>query len=377
MTVEFRYARVCDYTSISEFLAQYWAKDYVYVRQPELFRWTFGRSNLWDHDGYSFAVMEDRSELVGILGAIPFLFNSFGKTSRAVWFANLMVRADYRKGPLALHLLGMFRRPPFTVNAVAGINAKAITLYQKLRWKLLGPMPRHFAVTPYAVKRMTELVRLTHSNLDVHRAKSLVRFFTTDLCSESPSGIDDRLPTTWDRDNWTEIASRTIGAARDSDYLNWRYLKHPCFEYRLKTRQEGNRTGLAIWRLETIRVLTAIGPVEVDRIGRLVEFLPVSRCNARELFLDVWKDLSNADALGVDYYGYHEETAVWLQELGFLRTDKHPDGQNLPSRFQPLDGKGDSIMTAVMMSSDDSSCLVNKDNLWYWTKSDGDQDRPN
>jgi hypothetical protein len=377
MTVEFRYACSSDYASISEFLDQYWAKDYIYVRKPELFEWTFRRSSLWDRDGYSIAMVEDKSEVAGILGAIPFVFNSLGKSFRAVWFANFMVRPDYRRGPLALRLLGMFRRPPYMVNAVAGLNAQALSLYQRLQWKLLGSMPRHFAVFPHAVERMVELVRLTHLDLDVDRAKSLVRVFTTQDCSESPSQHDERLPSTWDRYDWPEIASRTIGAARDSDYLTWRYLKHPTFKYRLQTRREGDRTGLAVWRLENIRVATAVGPVEVDRIGRLVEFLPVSRNNARDLLLDIWQDLSAADALGADYYGYHKETGAWLQELGFLQTDRHPDGETIPSRFQPLDGKGGSILTAVFMPPEVASCSSNHTGLWYWTKSDGDQDRPN
>ena len=341
MTVEFRYARPGDYASVAKFLDRYWAKDYIYVRKPELFEWTFRRS-IWDQDGYSFALVEDKGEIAGILGAIPFLFNSLGKSSRAVWFANLMVRPEYRRGPVAIQLLGMFRRAPYVVNAVAGINSRAVSLYQRLHWKLLGAIPRNFAVFPPAIKRMVHLLRLTHPEWPADRAESLTHYFVAKNFSGTPVQRLHGLPPTWDSDDWPKIASETIGAARDCDFLTWRYLKHPCFKYRLQTLAEGTRTGMAVWRIEPIHVSTPRGPEEVDRIGRLVEFLPVSLNNARNLLLQFWTDLYEADALGADYYGYHAETRAWFRELGFAGTEEHPDGVQIPSRFQPLDCRGGS-----------------------------------
>ena len=80
MTIDLRYAQFGDFPRIRNFLDQHWQKDYVYVRQPELFGWTFGRADLWDQEGYSFALMEDKEQVVGILGAIPFVFNRLGES---------------------------------------------------------------------------------------------------------------------------------------------------------------------------------------------------------------------------------------------------------------------------------------------------------
>ena len=99
-----------------------------------------------------------------------------------------------------------------------------------------------------------------------------------------------------------------MGAARDAAYLTWRYRKHPVFEYRFVTVAEGGRTGLAVWRLEPIRRQTPEGRVDVDRIGRLVEFLPVSAENAEALFAAFIRELGEAGAMGADYYGYHSQT---------------------------------------------------------------------
>jgi hypothetical protein len=377
MTPEFRYAQPHDYASISKFFDRYWAKNYVYALNPELFAWTFGRRSLWDQDSYSFAIIEDGGEIAGILGAIPFLFNNRGATLRALWFANLMVRPEYRRGALPLRLLAMFRRPPYGVNAVSGINSRAIELYQKLHWQLMGPLPRHFAVCPFAFERMVRLLRMAFDNWDLGRAESLARFFIT---KEVPGAVAQscaELPSDWNARDWQKIASQTIGAARDADYLTWRYLRHPSFDYRLQAIPEGSRTGLAVWRLESIRAATSKGSEEVDRIGRLVEFLPVSQNNARNLWRRFWKDMVETNAIGADYYGCYAVTRAWLRELGFMDTSAHPDGDKIPSRFQPLDDKVGPILTAISGIAANPSRFDSPNCLWYSTKSDGDQDRPN
>ena len=72
MSLDVRYAQLDDYPRLSALLDTYWAKEHVYVRQRSLFDWTFGRRELWPHDGYSFALAEDHGEVVGILGGVPF-----------------------------------------------------------------------------------------------------------------------------------------------------------------------------------------------------------------------------------------------------------------------------------------------------------------
>ena len=65
----------------------------------------------------------------------------------------------------------------------------------------------------------------------------------------------------WDEKDWpnSSHAAQTIGAARDTDFLTWRYKNHPDFDYKFLIVPEGKRTGLAVWRLETIRTETPHG----------------------------------------------------------------------------------------------------------------------
>ena len=88
-------------------------------------------------------------------------------------------------------------------------------------------------------------------------------------------------------------------------------------------------------------------------------------------------ELDRAGAMAADFYGYHGGTRKLLQELGFKGASIHPDGGALPSRFQPLDGKGGGIMSAIFLRDAKSPTRDDCECPWYWTKSDSDQDRPN
>jgi hypothetical protein len=377
MAVEFRYAKIGEYPRISDFLDQHWAKNHVYTRMRPLFDWSFHRTGHWDPDTYSFSVALDGDELVGILGAIPFTLNRFGEAAKAVWIVNYVIRVDYRKGATALKLLSSFRKPEFSAVVAFGINPATAVIYQVLRGKVLPEIPRHFLVMPHRVGRMVRALKGAYPGWGSERATDLASAFQLARLPIGPSQVSHSLPSGWDEKDWPEHASRSIGAARDADYLNWRYARHPAFKYEFVAVPDGDRTGVAVWRLETIRAETPRGLEDVDTIARLVEFLPASPTNAEALFAAFLNEVDRAGAMAADYYGYHGETRKWLQEMGFLGSEAHPDGAMLPSRFQPLDGKGGGIMSAIFLPSGGAPCSNDSQCPWYWTKSDSDQDRPN
>ena len=381
MGLNFRFARPGEYPGISRFLDEYWARNHVYCRMPELFEWTFRRPGHWEDGSYSFAVAEDKGELAGILGGIPFRFNRFGRTSSGMWIVNYVIRPDHRKGSAALQLLSQFRKPEFNPVIAFGINPATTAIYRVLRGRVLDEVPRHLLVLPEARERAVRLFQAAHPEWTGDRAGEIADQFVLPG-RVAPCPAEDLIPRSWDECEWPSIAARTIGAARDAAYLTWRYRRHPVFEYRFVAVREAGMTGLAVWRLETIRRQAADNGgtparVEFDRIGRLLEFLPVSPTNAEALFSAFVDALGKNGALGADFYGYHGETRRWLHQLGFRETALHPDGRAIPSRFQPLDGKGGAILSAMFFESELPACADAADCPWYWTKSDSDQDRPN
>jgi hypothetical protein len=376
MAVAFRYARLDEYPQIAGFLDQYWAKDHIYVRDKKLFDWTFQRASHWEEPGYSFALAEDGSDLVGILGGIPFSFNSFGTSASGIWIANYVIRPDYRKGATALQLLSVFRNMSRHAVVAFGINPATSAIYRVLRGDVLPYLPRRFALFPGAGERLEHLLAIAYPEWEAARGRALAGRFCSQKRLDGSVAHGASLPEQWDRVDWAAIARETIGAARDTDYLRWRYLDHPRFAYRIVTVPEGERTGLLVWRLETIRRSVPDGREDVDRIARIVELLPASPENGRRLLAAAVGEMQAAGALGADFYGYHSGANCVLEDAGFLDCGAIEDGERLPSRFQPLDGKGGGILSAMFLK-EPSPGFGAADSAWYWTKSDSDQDRPN
>lgn len=377
MTVEFRYPGNLEYPRIRQFLHQHWAPDHVYVRMPRLFEWTFGKDHFLVDEGYHVILAEDKGNIVGFLGGIPFELNEFGTTKRGVWLANYLVRSDYRRGSLGLQLLNVVRKSHQDAVLAFGVNASVTPIYRMLKADVLTSIPRHFAVLPHARERMHRLLRVARPEWSREKADSLIGVFRASPVSTRPCSFTTALPEEWDQMGWSVLAARTVGCARNAKYLRWRYLNHPCFEYRIISVNSGDQLGLAIWRLETIRACSQQGSEDLDTFGRLVEFLAPSKDVAAKLWDAYLSQLIEVNALGTDYYGYHGETGSWLRDQGFSCIDQHPDGHAIPSRFQPLDGRGGTIMSAVFLNSNLPKCHPGADCAWYWTKSDADQDRPN
>lgn len=377
MSLEYRFANYDEYPRISQFLGQYWAANHVYCRDRKLFEWTFHRISHWNQNQLSFALAEANGELAGILGGIPFTFNCKGRMSKGIWIANYVIGPEHRKGPAALQLLSMFRTPQWTPVVAFGITQASTIIYKVLRGQVLPYIPRCFMVLPESVDRMVNLLRLVHPDWEPDRIRELAAAFVIPPIEDRGAAAFDALPSTWDRVDWPARAEQTVGAARDMDYLRWRYRQHPNFEYRFISIPEGPRTGMAVWRLETIRQAVGEERQDVDRIGRLVEFMPVSIDNARDLAAAFVRQLRQADAFGADFYCYHGPTLAMLGELGIPSVAKHPDGNDIPSRFQPLDGKDGRVLSAIFADPEVPNCSEAADCPWYWTKSDSDQDRPN
>lgn len=377
MGIDFRFAETSDYDRISEFLASHWAEDHVYTRDRALFDWTFGRRSHWVGSGYSFALAEEHGEVVGTLGGIPFTFNDRGRTSEGVWIANYALRPDYRKGATAFKLLDMFRGEPYEVTIACGLNPETTVIYRVLRGRVLPPMPRHVAVLPGRQDRMAALIGTAHPDWDGDRIDRLSAAFTMNTRLSAPEQWGDNIPDCWDAAEWPRISKATIGAARDAQYLRWRYIDHPSFEYKIVTREDAGRTGLAVWRRETINVQEGCTLRPFDDFMRIVEFLPVSKANAGELLGCLVSLADRLNVVGMDFFGYDSWSRQYLNELGMLAVDGEPDGSLIPTRFQPLDGKATQVYNAMFADDRTPECSVGGDCRWYWTKSDSDQDRPN
>lgn len=374
MRIDVRYAGWDERALAMGLVDRLWRAGHRLSYDADLFDWMFkARRHLWDHDGYSFALASNGDEPVGIHAAIPFRLNVFGEEKLGLWRMIWIAVQDARAGNAGLLLHRAFDRPPY-VNVSFGINDVVTRIYTAMNFSVLPDIPRHFAVLPGGEGAVRALLHIAYKDWDEARVNGIVAHFLTGVPS-SPDAVVG-LPVDWDAHGWSAIAPTVVGATRDHEYLKWRYVDHPRFAYRVVSVREREVVALAVWRAETIMAPGQAEPL--CRMGRVVEFLVPDLALGPRLCSALLRDMVTEGMAAADYYGYHHGTGVLLDELGFRVTSSAADGGGIPSRFQPLDGGGGRLISALRAPGlPVPSFPPTADCRWLWTKGDSDQDRPN
>jgi hypothetical protein len=177
----------------------------------------------------------------------------------------------------------------------------------------------------------------------------------------------------WDQAWQERIASDLIATWHDSAYLRWRYLDHPSFIYHASVVRGGaNRIdGLLVHRYEGVRDRS-------EQILRIVELL-----GEPEAVQDLAAyALIEAAANGVAFVDLHctaTGMSESLERLGYYRDDEQAESDRLPRFVQPLDFRTKPMNFTLWASPEirpNLSEWVASSEL-YFTRADGDQDRPN
>jgi hypothetical protein len=175
----------------------------------------------------------------------------------------------------------------------------------------------------------------------------------------------------WDEAWATSFAPQTRGTWRDSAYLRWRYREHPRFKYDVQFA-ERTETGGMVGLLVSRRVDLA---GRADKILRIVEFLSQEESGdalAQEVIRLGWTGIVSF----ADFYCTSGRFAIPLERAGFEREEGE---MQLPALFSPLEYEATPMTGAFRVTADVApnsvACFEAPD--VYFTRSDGDQDRPN
>ncbi|MMZ59222.1 hypothetical protein D1872_212480 [compost metagenome] len=177
----------------------------------------------------------------------------------------------------------------------------------------------------------------------------------------------------WDSFYYTHIAPKTISVSRNFEFLSWRYLNHPTFNYLVYTAQDqaGNYEGLFIARVESIVNNTA-------KILRIVEFISKNQDASIALANKIVEIGTEEAVLFADFYCTTDMFNFGLESVGFKKEFTSDDDKIvLPSRFQPVDLSVVNLNACLSFYGKKVKRLNLLNNNIYFTKGDSDQDRPN
>jgi hypothetical protein len=345
-----------------EALKRFWARtyrpDYVLCRDETLLKWQFrGPGDREGNAAFNVKLALLDEEVVGSLGYIPVEVSLKGSHVRGAWLANWMVADSHRRlglGPLLIRELSR----QFDALLNGGPNEDARSVLSRMDWINLGPLRRYLAVLDTDVAAgLLQLPRLSWPAPVSGRGGSALG-----VSVGSVSRFDLESTRMWD----AFCSQLGAGTRRSAEYLNWRYVDHPVWQYRcFEARSGAELTGIAVYRVEQVRD-------QPTRVGRIVELIGDEPSGAA-LIDAIVSDARHERVAVVDFFCSSPHVSQAMSSSGFL-PDEHPIAAGFPMLFQPLDRRRTAIHFMARLAVPRAAVDIP---LWYVTKSDADQDRPN
>ncbi len=357
---------------LQAFIHDQWKAGHVLRRDVELLRWQFPEI---ESGKISVFIADDGGRIVGMFGVIPTPLNVRGRRFSGAMTANWITHVDYRNQPLGLELLRRVMAGGFAMVGTLGANALTLRLLGAMRFKLIERMPRMLRV--FSADACRALLAVG----DEANAER-VQFDAPAPAIAPPS---DAAEPNWRLANWSTTTAREwdtawpmfakshIGVWRDAEYLNWRYAWHPRFKYVLRVAVEqatGQIGGLLVYRIAAIQ----------DRpecVLRIVEFLAANDSVANTFASELHRAGHLENVAFADFYTSSRTAIEQLERLGFR--EEQSLGFNLPALFSPLDFRR-TALTGAFWFAEECDIPAGESMLdggYYFTRADGDQDRPN
>jgi hypothetical protein len=343
--------------------------DYIAFRE-DFFQWQYADSARTVDDGgehSALAAFDDKEiAAISLVTMAPIHVN--GQTIAGGWHTDWF--ADRSAGGVGLTLMAeQLRRHRFL--GVSGQSMAAATVFGRMRPACCWfDLPRLFAVSdPGAVG---ELILSASSRPGA--SSSELRAFLSTFRVAKPSGAAtqcqvEEFDETYD-ETWATVRARFFAATdRTSRYMNWRYVRHPIFDYQRVCYESPAGPVYFVWREERIEGHDKF-------VARICEIIGEPAA-AAAAFPTFFADIRDRGASFADFFCSSVELNEALLQAGMRYVITMSDF-DLPRLLSPLsrdDRK--TLHFAYSFSSDAAPPNVSQHHRCYFTKGDSNQDRPN
>ncbi|WP_366653622.1 hypothetical protein [Fodinicurvata sp. EGI_FJ10296] len=362
MTYEIRFPTYDETPAIVQFIASTWGPQHILARDAELLRWQLS----WEFcpnergSGLSALTVWNAGEIVGMQGLIHAPFRIGAERLTSVWLCNLMVAEHHRPCGVGARLMTGVHNLPVDVIATSGINPEILPLYRKMRYHVIDSLDRYIHVIDAA--RFNELAKCQSPK---HKSARPMTVAAHNLRLQQDDDFDDFWPQFSDQ----SLSAGYVGIDRTREYMRWRYVQHPRFDYKIFTvrNSDGCIRGIIVYRIEKISGFdgSVMRVLEVDAIDR--DLIPI-------LLDETVRIGIYSGVIFADYYSSTDIIADSARQSSWTRSVDF--SKAVPSYFQPLDYRPQQVSIAARalragFLPDDWNGRLNV------LKSDGDQDRPN
>lgn len=305
----------------------------------------------WQYD--ELILLKAKNEIVGHFGYKDVPYKIFDEVCDVRILMNLFIAEEYRLSGAAV----LLAKEVFKANQhimVSGYTQAASRLFKHLKpnWREAGNLSRYLKIfDPQA-----ELLKGYGPVLLLNQKKT-VQDASNSFTFSSVSARDISL---LGRDFWLRARHRyNVTVERAESYLRWRFFNHPFLKYAVIVTKENNQiTGYLIWRIEQSHNF---------KIARIIDFISLPR--AEKSLLNKFSELVKKQKVAVaDFMFSGNIYQDSLSKVGFFNVDG-TDFEKFPILFNPVSTKKTFINIAYAFKASLNDC--------FFTKADGDQDRPN
>ena len=317
-----------------------------------------------DEDSYSLIVAISDDKIIGILGYIPTIFRWLdGKQNdlEGAWTSHWTVDVQHRNGVGVLLMKRLQELYPIVAGQGANqLNKKIVT---KMGHNFLDDMGRSIKVYDWSF--LTKV--FFNLNLTKLKPAELNEFNTVPVEGFLEIEVQSGLTSSSYQPDWDAYPDYAHGTKKSFQYIKKKYIDHPIFEYLFLSAGPINQPCLLVYRLEKTSGLSVFNCIRI--VDVIVPNIDKSSTILRALFGKLDQFAKKNNVIFMDFYCTSEYVHKIIEPFGFVREPKH----TLPNLLNP-------IVEIALEQNIEQYLRDQRQPVWseiYFTKSDGDQDRPN
>ena len=332
-----------DMTAFRHYIGKAFHRKYI-LRDARYLKWQYSR----------FYIIRAGGSIVGHFGFRDVAYKVHDTTKRVRVLMNLYVLAPYRifgVGTMLIKKVFATAQPVF----VSGYTQATGRLGKELRsgWNDAGVLERHLAILDDSASLLARYGSL--KALSRLQRKTIRDPFVVNHSISVSSTADISFS-----ELWRAVKSRyPVAVERTDAYMKWRFKKHPMLSYHfLLARRARTAAGYIVYRYEEDQGF---------KIARIIDFV-AEKAAERSLLSEFIEKSRREGAHAADFLfsgAFYKDS---LKYAGFFNTHK-TSFANFPILFSPIAYEKTKINIGYDLPVSFSDC--------YFTKADGDQDRPN
>jgi len=214
-------------------------------------RWQYDENPNCPPEGPEIWVARENGRVLGQYASMPVRLKVLDRTLSGSWGMDVMVAPDLQRKGIGSRLF-LYWDQQVEASLGLGLSVQSYTLFKKLNWEDVGPVPCYSAVVDakaLLTRRLGALGAWLAPFVRIAKGLVLPKRRTLGARDVSVTPLGTRFGDEYDR-LWSLVAPHyDFITERSARYLNWKFRQVPYVSYEVfESRREGELTGYVVLR---------------------------------------------------------------------------------------------------------------------------------